>query len=289
MASSIWKGHLTFGLVSVPVRLVAAARGESISFNQLHKKDHSRIKQVIYCQAEDAPVSRSELVKGYEYEKDRYVVVEDEEIKKFQPQSARVMEIVEFVKVSDVDPVFMDASYYLQPDDAGEKPYTLLYEAMKRTGYVSIARLTMHNREHVVLVRPGPHGMILHTMYYKDEIRATDEFRTDSSLVKDNELQLATMLIQQLAAEFNPDKFKDNYRENLKALIEAKIAGQEVVEPPASQTLAPVIDIMEALKTSLTALAKKPAGTAQIPRVQASLEGMPAEAEAPKRKKVARR
>jgi DNA end-binding protein Ku len=288
MASSIWKGHLTFGLISVPVRLVAAARGESISFNQLHKKDHSRIKQVIYCQAEDAPVPRSELVKGYEYEKDRYVVVEDEEIKKFQPQSARVMEIQEFVKVTDVDPVYMDASYYLQPDDAGEKPYTLLYEAMKRTGYVSIARLTMHNREHVVLVRPGPHGMILHTMYYKDEIRATDEFRTDQTLVKENELQLATMLVQQLAAEFQPEKYKDTYRENVKALIEAKIAGQEVVEPPAAQTMAPVIDIMEALKTSLTQLAKKPAGSEMVARGPAAVEPI-AEAETPKRKKLARR
>ena len=219
MASTVWKGHLTFGLVSLPVRLYSAARSETVSFNQLHKTDNSRIKQMIYCQAEDKPVPRSELVKGFEYEKDRYVVVDDEEIKKFQPQSARVMEILEFVKVSEVDPVYMDASYCLQPDDAGEKPYTLLYEAMKRTGYVSVAKLTMHNREHIVLVRPGPHGMILHTMYYQDEIRATDEFRTDATLVKDNELQLATMLINQLAAGFEPQKYKDTYREKIGALI----------------------------------------------------------------------
>jgi len=289
MASSIWKGHLTFGLVSVPVRLVAAARSESVSFNQLHKADHSRIKQVIFCQAEDKPVARSELVKGYEYEKDRYVVLDEEEIKKFQPQSARVMEILEFVKVGEVDPVYMDASYYLQPDEAGEKPYTLLYEAMKRTGYVSVARLTMHNREHIVLVRPGPHGMLLHTMYYQDEIRATDEFRTDSSLVKDNELQLATLLINQLAAAFEPQKYKDTYRQNIRALIEAKVQGQEIVEPPATQTLAPVIDIMEALKTSLSQMAKKPAVSEKVARAAAGVEEIPVESEAPKRKRFGRR
>ncbi len=289
MASSIWKGHLTFGLVSVPVRLVAAARGESISFNQLHKDDHSRIKQVIYCQAEDKPVARSELVKGYEYEKDRYVVVEDEDIRKFQPKSARVMEILEFVKVDEVDPVYMDASYYLQPDDAGEKPYTLLFEAMRRSGYVSIAKLTMHNREHIVLLRPGRHGMLLHTMYYKDEIRAVDEFRTDASLVRENELQLATTLIQQLAAAFEPEKYKDTYRENLQALIEAKVNGHQIVEPPATQTMAPVIDIMEALKSSLHQLAKKPAVSEMVARAPRVEELKEAAAEPVKSKKAGRR
>lgn len=289
MASSIWKGHLTFGLVSVPVKLVAAARSESISFNQLHKDDHSRIKQVIYCQAEDKPVPRSELVKGYEYEKDRYVVLDEEEIKKFQPQSARVMEILEFVKAGELDPVYMDASYYLQPDEAGEKPYTLLFEALKRTGYVSLAKLTMHNREHIVIVRPGPHGLLLHTMYYKDEIRATDEFRTDSSLVKENELNLAMMLVQQLAAAFEPEKYSDTFRQNVQELIEAKIKGQQVVEPPAVQTMAPVVDIMEALKTSLNQLAKKPAASASM-TARAAVQEMPvAGAEPSKQRKAGRR
>ncbi len=258
MATSIWKGHLTFGLVSVPVRLVAAARSETISFNQLHKTDNSRVKQVLYCQAEDKPVARSELVKGYEYEKDRYVVVDEEEVKKMAPKTAKVMEILEFVKADEVDPIYLESSYYLQPEEAGEKPYTLLFETMRRAGYMSIAKLTMHNREHIVMVRPSRHGLVLHTMYYRDEIRATEEFRTDTTQLKDKEVELAMSLVQALAAPFEPEKYKDTYRENLRALIDAKIKGEQVVEPPAAQTMAPVIDIMEALKTSLAQL-KKPA------------------------------
>jgi DNA end-binding protein Ku len=250
MASSVWKGHLTFGLVSFPVRLFTAARGETVSFNQLHKEDNSRIKQVIYCQTEDKPIPRSEIVKGYEYEKDRYVVIEDEDIKKVAPKTGKVMEIQEFVKGSDVDPVYLESSYYLAPDDGGEKPYALLFEAMKGTNYYGVAKIAMHNREHVVILRPGNKGMLLHTMYYEDEIRKVEEFRTDTSAVKDKELALAKMLVESLVAEFEPAKYQDTYRENLKKMIEAKVQGHKVVETPASH-IAPVIDIMEALKRSL--------------------------------------
>lgn len=260
MASTIWKGHITFGLVSLPVKLTAAARAETISFNQLHKTDNSRVKQVLYCQAEDKPVSRAELVKGYEYEKGRYVVVDDEDVKKITPKSAKVMEILEFVKTEEMDAIYLESSYYLQPDEAGEKAYTLLYEAMKRTGHVGLAKMTMHNREHVVVLRPGRHGMVLHTMYYQDEVRAIDEFRTDQGLVQDRELLMAKSLVEALSAPFDPSKYKDNYRVTLRAMIDAKIQGQEVVAAPEEQELAPVIDIMEALRSSLNAL-KKPVAT----------------------------
>jgi DNA end-binding protein Ku len=264
MASTIWKGHITFGLVSLPVKLVAAARSETVGFNQLHKADHSRVKQVLYCIAEDKPVPRSELVKGYEYEKDRYVVIEDEDIKKIQPKTAKVMEILEFVKSDEMDAVILEQSYYIQPDEAGEKPYTLLFEAMRKSGYAAVAKLTMHNREHITILRPGKHGIILHTMYYRDEIRATDEFRTNTDLVTDKELAMANTLIQALAADFDHEKYRDTYRETLRGMIEAKIAGQEVVAPPQEQELAPVIDIMEALKSSLAALKKPPAEVTEI-------------------------
>ena len=141
----------------------------------------------------------------------------------------------------------------MAPDDAGEKPYTLLFEALKRSGYVAVAKLTMHSREHVVVLRPGRKGLLLHTMYYEDEVRKVDEFRTDTSLVKDKELKLAMTLIDSLAAEFDPAKFKDSYRENLMAMIQAKVGGKQVVEAPQAERLAPVIDIMEALKASLAA------------------------------------
>ena len=131
MARSVWKGQLTFGLVSMPV-IMTAARSETLSFNQLHKPDNSRIKQVIYCQTEDKPIPRDEIVKGYEYEKGRYVVIQDEEIKKVAPKTAKVMEIQEFVKAGDVDPVYLESSYYMAPEEGGEKPYTLLFEALRR-------------------------------------------------------------------------------------------------------------------------------------------------------------
>ena len=264
MASTVWKGHLTFGLVSFPVKLFTAARPESISFNQLHKTDNSRIKQVLYCQAEDKPIPRSEIVKGYEYEKDRYVVIEDEDIKKMAPSTAKVMEILEFVKNEEVDPVYFESSFYMAPDAAGEKPYALLYDTLRKTGYVGVAKIAMHNREHIVIFRPGSSGLMMHTMYFADEVRKVEEFRTDTSLVKEQEVKLAEMLVQSLAAAFEPEKYKDTYRENLQKLIEAKINGQEVVTPPAPEP-AKVVDIMEALKKSL-AIAKKPvASEAEAP------------------------
>ncbi|HEX6896488.1 MAG TPA: Ku protein [Bryobacteraceae bacterium] len=259
MASTVWKGHLTFGLVSFPVKLFTAARSESISFNQLHKSDNSRIKQVIYCQAEDKPIPRSEIVKGYEYEKDRYVVIEDEDIKKMAPSTAKVMEILEFVKTEEVDPIYFESSFYMAPDDAGEKPYALLYNTLKRTGFVGVAKIAMHNREHIVIFRPGNFGLMMHTMYYAHEVRKVEEFRTDTTLVKEQESKLAELLVQSLAAPFEPEKYHDTYRDNLQTLIDAKVKGQEVVTPPHAEP-AKVIDIMEALKQSL-AVAKKPAAS----------------------------
>ena len=164
MASTVWKGHLTFGLVSLPVKLFSAARSESVSFNQLHASDHSRVKQVLYCQAEDKPVARNELVKGYEYEKDKYVVIDEDDLKKAQPASAKTMEVLEFVKASEVDAVYFESSYYMAPDEAGEKPYALFFEVLKKSGYLAIAKLTMHSREHIVVLRPGKRGLLLHTM-----------------------------------------------------------------------------------------------------------------------------
>ena len=271
MASTVWKGHLTFGLVSLPVKLFSAARSETVSFNQLHAADNSRVKQVLYCQHEDKPVPRSELVKGYEYEKDKYVVIAEEDLKKAMPATAKTMEILEFVKSAEVDAVYYESSYYMAPDDAGEKPYALLFEALKRSGFVGIAKLTMHNREHIVILRPGKNGMLLHTMYYEDEVRKVEEFRTDTSLVKENELKLAMTLIESLEAGFEPAKYEDSYRKNVQAMIEAKVQGEQIVAPPEVQQLAPVIDIMEALKASL-ALGKKPPRSTAAPAAAEAAE-----------------
>ncbi len=280
MAASVWKGHLTFGLVSFPIRLFSAARSETISFNLLHKEDHSRIKQMIYCQAEDKPVPRSELVKGYEYEKDHYVEIDDEDIKKVAPKTAKVMEILEFVKSDQVDPVYLESSYYMAPDEGGEKPYALLFQALRESAYYALAKVAMHNREHIIVLRPGAKGILSHTMYYQDEIRQVEEFRTDTSLVKDKELAMAKMLISSLEADFEPQKYRDTYRENLQKMIEDKIEGKKVVATPEAH-VAPVIDIMEALKKSL-AEKRKPAQAATAIASEAE-EAAPLE-EAPKKR-----
>src|SRR6266481_8915624 len=223
MASTVWKGHLTFGFLSLPVKLYSAARSESVGFNQLHKADNSRVKQVLYSQLEDKPIPRSEIVKGYEYEKDKYVVVDDEDIKKVAPKTAKTMEVLEFVKASEVDAIFFESSYYMAPDEAGEKPYALLFEALRQSGCVGVAKIAMHNREHIVILRPGPKGILLHTMYFTNEIRQVDEFRTDLDLVKEKELALATHLIEALAAKFEPEKYTDTYRDNLLSMIDNKM------------------------------------------------------------------
>jgi DNA end-binding protein Ku len=250
MASSVWKGHLTFGLISIPVRMSAAARGERISFNQLHKECHSRLKQPLFCPVCNRNVERSEIVKGYEHEKDQYVLFSEEELDKIEPPSARVMEILEFVKLSEMDPIYFDSSYYISAEEGGAKAYKLLLTAMEESGYGAIAKLTMHQREHIVIIRPGTKGMTLHTMFYTNEIRAAEALPTDKVEVRDQEKKLAEQLIQSLAAPFEPQKYRDEYQENVRHMISAKLKGQEVTEAPQPH-MAPVIDLMEALKKSL--------------------------------------
>jgi DNA end-binding protein Ku len=288
MATSVWKGHLTFGLVSLPIKLFTAARSETISFNQLHKTDHSRVKQVLYCQSEDKPVSRDELVKGYEYEKGKYVIIEEGEIEKAAPPSAQVVEVAEFVKTNEVDPVYFERSYYVSPEPAGEKAYSLLFEAMRRSGYMAIAKITMYSRETVVILRPGQRGILMHSMYYADEVRAIDEFRTDVNAVSDKELALAATVIEGLAAPFDPEKYHDTYRVNLQALIKAKVEGQAVVETARPKPLAPVVDIMEALRASLSKLdeqRKKPVASATVESASAAAAASGGSGASPKPKR----
>src|SRR5947209_11836442 len=269
MASTVWKGRLTFGLISIPVRLTTAARSERISFNQLHKECHTRVKQPLFCPTHNRIIERSEVVKGYEYEKDQYVLFTEEELDKIEPPSAKVAEILEFVKLDEVDPVYFDASYYLAPDEGGAKAYQLLMSAMKESGYAAIAKLTMHQREHIVVVRPSNKGMMLHTMFYSNEIRVAESSSTDKAELKDQEKKLAQQLIENLAVPFEPQKYRDEYQENVRGMIAAKLKGQEVTEV-AQPHMAPVIDLMEALKKSLaekqtpTAATAAPAASAPV-------------------------
>jgi DNA end-binding protein Ku len=257
MASTIWKGYITFGLISIPVRLFAAARSERISFNQIHEPCHSRIKQQIYCPTCDRTVERSELVKGYEAEKDTYVIIEDEELKKIAPQSQETMEILEFVKIEEVDPLFFDTSYYATPEEPGRRAYKLLLETMRKTGFAAMAKVAMHQREYTVIIRPREEGLTLHTIHYANEVRAIPEYgQTDNTEIRPQEIQLAEQLVKSLATPFDAEKYQDAYQQRVAELIEAKREGKPV-QGTKVRKLTPVIDLMAALQKSLNQ--KKPA------------------------------
>ena len=258
MAASVWSGYLTFGLISMPVRLFSGARGEHVSFHMLHRDDNTRIKQQLWCPLDERVVERSEIVKGYEYRKGEYVIIEPDEIKKIEPKTAKAMEILEFVKASDVDPIYFESSYYLMPEEAGRRPYALLARALEETDYVAIAKLTMHNREYTVFVRPYEGGMMLHTMYYKEEVRKVEGFGRPEVELKEAEVKVAHQLIEALAGKFEPEKFHDTFEDNVKGLIKARLEGTEVEPVEKPKKLAPVVDLMAALKESLASLPKKP-------------------------------
>jgi DNA end-binding protein Ku len=259
MAASVWTGYLTFGLISLPVRLFSGARGSRVGFHMLHRNDNVRVKQQLICPAEDKVVDRDEIVKGYEYRKGEYVVIEPDEIKKIEPKTAKAMEILEFVKADEVDPVYFESSYYLAPEEAGRRPYALLVRALRESDYVAIAKLTMHNREYTVILRPYENGMMLHTMYYADEVRAMPEVAEPQAELKEAEIKVAQQLISALAAKFEPEKYHDTFEDNVKKLIEAKLEGREVTAVEKPRKPAPVVDLMAALKQSLAQMEKKPA------------------------------
>ena len=258
MPASVWTGYLTFGLISMPVRLFSGARGESISFHMLHREDNARVKQQLICSEEDKVIGRDEIVKGYEYRKGEYVIIDPAEIKRIEPKTAKAMEILEFVEASDVDPIYFESSYYLMPEEAGKRPYALLSKALEETDYVAIAKLTMHNREYTVLLRPYRDGMMLHTMYYKEEVREMENFGSADVELREAEVKVAHQLIEALASPFEPEKYHDTFQDNLKKLIQAKLEGKEVETVEKPRKAAPVVDLMAALKESLAVMKKPP-------------------------------
>src|SRR5579864_4278795 len=216
MAATVWSGFLTFGLISIPVRLYSGARPKRISFHLLHRGYHARAKQQLPCPEAERVGERAELGKGYEYRKGEYVVLEPAGIRKIDPKTAKAIEILEFVKQEEIDPVYFESSYYLGPDEGGRKPFALLTRALEGTGYFAIAKLTMHNREYTVFLRPHHGGLMLHTMYYQDEIREMPDSGQDRMNLKEAEVKVAHQLIDALAAKWDPSKYHDAFAENLK-------------------------------------------------------------------------
>jgi DNA end-binding protein Ku len=252
MASTVWKGYISFGLVSVPVRLYAAARAEHVSFNQIHEPCGSRIKQQTVCPVCDRVVERNELVKGYQVDRDAYVLVSGDELKTLEADSSEAMEIAQFVSLSEVDPIYFESSFYSAPEDPGRRAYGLLLQAMEKLNVAAIAKVTLHQREQIVLMRPYHQGIILHTLYFPAEVREIGEYgKTENMTLQKPEIDLAEQFIRQLTAKFEPEQYKDEYQQRVLDMIETKRAGQVVAGQPLKPKLAPVIDLMEALKKSI--------------------------------------
>jgi DNA end-binding protein Ku len=260
-------GTISFGLVTIPVKLYTAASSQNISFHLIHAKCGSRIKQQQTCPVCEVVVSRDELVRGYELARNQYVQFTEAELETLEQDASKNIDIVEFVPLPEVDPIYFEKTFYLGPDKSGEKPYRLLAQAMARANRVAIAKFVMRGKEHLVLIRPAQDGLMLHQMYYANEIRNFAEIEKGAAPLKDAELNLATRLIDELSVdEFKPEQYRDEYRERVMEQVNQKAEGKEITTTAAPAGPAEVVDLMEALKASLAkgpAREKKPAAKAR--------------------------
>jgi DNA end-binding protein Ku len=264
MATAVWTGTITFGLVSIPVKLFTATTSHDISFNLLHNVCKGRINLQNYCPQCERVVERSELVKGYQYEKNQYVVIDEEDLRSVKPESSSSLDIVQFIDVKEVDPLYFDRPYYLGADKGSEKAFALLAKGMEETKKAAIGKLVMRNHEYLTLIRPGMKGLILHTMLYSDEIRENENQISTTKEIRPKEVQLATQLIENLSEPFKPTEFHDDYVKKVEEMIEAKMKGRKltVVKPAARPK---VVDLMDALQKSVQQSrkeAKRPAARA---------------------------
>ncbi len=267
MPRSIWNGVVSFGMVSIPVKLYTATDNKDISFNQLHKKCGTRIKQQRWCPTDEQVVNLDEIQRGYEYAKDQYVVLSEDDFEKIPLPSKHTIELAAFVNDEEIDPVFYEKSYYLEPDETGIKPFALLMKALKKKNLTAVAKLAIRNKERLCALRPYDGMLMLETLYYPDEVRVQKGEGLPDVKVSEKELNMAFSLIDLMTEDFKPEEFKDNYREALMEVIQAKLEGQEIVEAP---TPAPgkVVDIMTALKASVEAA--KGRGKPDAPRRSAN-------------------
>ena len=268
MPRAMWKGAISFGLVTIPVALYPATEEKSLRFNQLHAKDGGRIRYRRVCSVCEQEVPYEEIVKGYEYEKDRYVTLTDEELEAVPVESSRTIDIERFVDLEEIDPIYFKKSYYLVPEEVGAKAYVLLREAMSRDGKVGIAKVSFRDKEHLATLRFRGKAFVLETMFWPDEIREAEGVDVEAT-VRPQEVEMARQLIESLSGPFEPTAYRDEYRDKLLEIVERKIAGEEITVAAAEEASEGVVDLMEALKRSVEA-AKQRTKPAARPRKAAS-------------------
>jgi len=252
MPTTVWKGYISFGLISMPIRLFTAARSAHTRLHEIHRECGTPIHHPLYCPYDERIVTRAEVAMGYEVDKDKYVLVEPAELKKTQATSSKVMEITQFVKLAEVDPLYFDSSYFAISEEAGKRAYALLLRTMEELEYAAIAKITLHQRERAVIIRPYHDGLTLHTFYYANEIRAVKEYgKTVTRDLRKQEIALGEQFAKTLVKPFRPEEFRDHHQEQLKQLIEQKLNGGPAPKPEKARQLAPVIDLMSSLKKSL--------------------------------------
>ena len=264
MPRSIWKGAVSFGMISIPVKLFGATENKDIAFRQLHEECGGRLKQQRWCEICERTVEFSELTKGYEYAKEQHVLLTDEDFAKLPLPSKHTIELSAFVKAEEIDPVYYERSYYLEPEETGLKPFALLMDALKKKNLTAVAKIAIRNKEQLCALRPHNGRLMLETLFYPDEIRVRDTVEEPEIKITKKELQMAVSLIDLMLDKFDPEKYKDEYRGALSKVIEAKLEGAEIAAVPAPKT-GKVIDLMAALKASVEA-AKGKSKASSAPR-----------------------
>jgi DNA end-binding protein Ku len=255
MPRAIWSGAISFGLVNVPIKLFTATSQRDVRFHQLHDKDGARIQQKRVCSKDGEEVPMEHIVKGYEVSRDTYVIITPEELDALDPKASRTIDILDFVDLDEIDPVYFDSTYYMVPEKGAAKAYALLLEAMRKSNKVAIARVVLRQKQHLVALRPLKNALSMETMLYADEVVGTEtlEGLPEDVTVTDRELAMAQQLIDSLADDFKPERYKDDYRERVMEMIERKAVGQEIVVGEEEEEQAPVVDLMAALEASLAA------------------------------------
>jgi DNA end-binding protein Ku len=268
-ARALGTANISFGLVSIPVKLYSAANASaSISFNLLHAKCGSRLRQQYICTKEDTIVSREEMVKGYEFSKDQYVLFTPEELKAFEQEATQTIEVTEFVPIDKVDPVYYDKPYYLGPDKGGAKPYHLLAEVMKETGRVALAKYAARGKQYLVMLRPSGEGLVMQQLLYADEVRPFSEVPLDDADVKEAELKLARMLVQESSSNaFKPEEYEDDVKKRIQEALDRKVKGGNFKVSAPPKTGGEIVDLMDALRASL-GRGKKSASRSERPEAQ---------------------